>query len=1010
MSDDGRLFGLGRGGVVGDRQLIAVQTIDLGRLTHHPVPLTPASLIAISGTGPGRDSNGSGKTTFLASLSLLLGDPEWHISGSGGQDALGLLFDPELSGDAAGRYDPATVGFVCGVFARSTVDGDYDELSVWVRISADDSPRVAARWTHGVHLAGDRDQAAAIWNSIGREHQIGPQAMVEQLYGGSGRCLAYVTSRGTRDTDSSLLQLQARLNPTRIGSELIVLLGMDHLIEGERRLRSSLADAAEKLQARISEREHHERDWSLRLSDIEARDSARASIAEGHALWRRRTARRLLDAIANEQRIRTDADELAKRRETSHSLLTDARERLELLSDSEGLEAAAEAARREWTKADEALQGANSGLAEINASLRQIASTISARTTEALAAPPGLASDAAESAVDDAEAKRRLAIEAEGAAKREREQARDRLVEIAEHGDVDPATLDALRTAGVPTRVLLDLIEVDQSERNQWEPLLAPWRGALLIGPEHLQRALAVSPPGTVLVVEDDAVLSAPSGVVAPTGAHRFLLTLLDRSAPPFTDEVAGVVVGGNFEHELCGRDAAIQRARSALDIAEALHEQAASVRERADGDHELATKVRSAVRAREEVVTARERERALQTDLAPVIESIDTAKAAVGIAHDALVNAEAGARSHAQNRSFIVDEINQLEERDDGLARELEALDAEMKANDIGGWRSAWGGSDDSAVDELTGDERVESTFRRRAAECLTEALVRIGVDIRTGQGAPTAAIEEVIRTRHGLDDETAVGPEHRRFDIVVRPLVDWLDDLAVDDATFREEIEAERARWNESINAASSERDEQQGNLDRHRDMVSRQLEVAFEAVSDRYTELDLAADGYGARLAVRNTPPQTPTDLWTWEITPEWRRAPGGRFVPYTRQANSAMQKQHRTHLVLAALLASENPAGRVLIIDEAGNDFGREHLRQVLSAFARVASTHGVTVIAACQDKVLEEVAALGHARMLLWFERLSDSSPLCRPARVWGFDPDGGRIELTRPAVEAGRLM
>lgn len=93
-----------------------------------------------------------------------------------------------------------------------------------------------------------------------------------------------------------------------------------------------------------------------------------------------------------------------------------------------------------------------------------------------------------------------------------------------------------------------------------------------------------------------------------------------------------------------------------------------------------------------------------------------------------------------------------------------------------------------------------------------------------------------------------------------------------------------------------------------------------------------------------------------------------------------------------------------------MDEAGNDFGREHLRQVLTAFANVAEAYGVTVIAACQDKVLEEVAALGAARLLLWFERLSDTSPLCRPPRMWGFDPERGRVELTRPAIEAGRLL
>ena len=146
---DHTLFGAPSGGIVGRRQLVTVQTIDLGRLTHHPVPLVPSALVAVSGTGPDRDSNGSGKTTFLASVSLLLGDPEWRIATTGGADALGLLFDPDLSGDAAGLYDAARVGYVAGVFANVTADGSYDELTVWIRISADDSPRLAAvSYTH----------------------------------------------------------------------------------------------------------------------------------------------------------------------------------------------------------------------------------------------------------------------------------------------------------------------------------------------------------------------------------------------------------------------------------------------------------------------------------------------------------------------------------------------------------------------------------------------------------------------------------------------------------------------------------------------------------------------------------------------------------------------------------------------------------------------------------------------------------------------------------------------
>ena len=575
---------------------------------------------------------------------------------------------------------------------------------------------------------------------------------------------------------------------------------------------------------------------------------------------------------------------------------------------------------------------------------------------------------------------------------------------------MDPLALQVLQDAGIPTHALTDVVELDPSARDHWEPLLAPWRGALLIGPSDRDVALAVAPSGTVLVIEDSDDWPLPQGVRAPVGVRRFLATLQDRSAPPLTDSAAGVVVVGGFAHELCGRDAAIQRAQAEFDEALARHGGVVAVRRQADEVQELAAQTSAAVRAREAAVRAQAKEQELQAQLAEAVEKVTLAKEAEAAARTASIQAEAALLSHGERRDSLTEDLGRLQDSEKGLVQALQQLEDELRTNNTDAWRSEWGSSDAAAADLLAGDDRVENTFRRRAAECLTDALVRIGVDIRTGHGAPTAAIEEVIRTRHGLDEETAVGPEHRRFDIVVRPLVDWLDDLATDDASFRDEIEAERSRWNASVDAATRECEEQQANLDLHRDMVSSQLEVAFEAVSARYTELDQAAGGYGARLAVRNTPPQTATDLWTWEVTPEWRRAPGGRFVPYTRQANSAMQKQHRTHLVLAALLASENPAGRVLIIDEAGNDFGREHLRQVLSAFARVASTQGVTVIAACQDKVLEEVAALGDARMLLWFERLSDASPLCRPARVWGFDPERGRVELTRPAVEDGRVV
>ena len=49
-------------GIVGDRQLVAVQTFDISRLTTHAVEIVPGTFIAVSGVGPDGDSNGSGKT------------------------------------------------------------------------------------------------------------------------------------------------------------------------------------------------------------------------------------------------------------------------------------------------------------------------------------------------------------------------------------------------------------------------------------------------------------------------------------------------------------------------------------------------------------------------------------------------------------------------------------------------------------------------------------------------------------------------------------------------------------------------------------------------------------------------------------------------------------------------------------------------------------------------------------------------------------------------------------
>ena len=70
-------------GLVGDRELVAVQTIDIARFTTHIAPIVPGSFVAVSGRGPKNDSNGSGKTSFQSVVTVLLGDPQWRFDING---------------------------------------------------------------------------------------------------------------------------------------------------------------------------------------------------------------------------------------------------------------------------------------------------------------------------------------------------------------------------------------------------------------------------------------------------------------------------------------------------------------------------------------------------------------------------------------------------------------------------------------------------------------------------------------------------------------------------------------------------------------------------------------------------------------------------------------------------------------------------------------------------------------------------------------------------------------
>ncbi|MFG2073217.1 chromosome partitioning protein ParA [Nonomuraea maritima] len=107
--------------VVGDRVLIAVQAVNISRLSTHPVPTVPGTLIVVAGAGP-KDSNGAGKSSFIASITALLGDEQWRFA-SGAKAVSELLFNAELASGAGGRqWASADHGYIVGVFAPPGMD------------------------------------------------------------------------------------------------------------------------------------------------------------------------------------------------------------------------------------------------------------------------------------------------------------------------------------------------------------------------------------------------------------------------------------------------------------------------------------------------------------------------------------------------------------------------------------------------------------------------------------------------------------------------------------------------------------------------------------------------------------------------------------------------------------------------------------------------------------------------------------------------------------------------
>ncbi|MET0602109.1 MAG: hypothetical protein ABW167_08995, partial [Baekduia sp.] len=329
------------------------------------------------------------------------------------------------------------------------------------------------------------------------------------------------------------------------------------------------------------------------------------------------------------------------------------------------------------------------------------------------------------------------------------------------------------------------------------------------------------------------------------------------------------------------------------------------------------------------------------------------------------------------------------------GLWAEIQALN-----DSVDGAEAAWGGTIDAARARCDEVGRDATTLRNRANSSLQEALFAIGLR-RDEDHAPTDELLAAWRARQSDERDTP-------FPQLADPLSEYLAMTAEQDEVLRARIEEDRAEIAEALAASEANVTEARVGLERIQDAIHSQIETEINRIGEQFARLDAEVGGFGARLELEIRPPVDATDKWRWLVTPMWKRTPDGSFVPYTAPTNSAQDKLYTVHLVLAALLAVPDPAGRVLVLDELGDSLGAEHRRDVLRAIAETAHAKGITVLGTCQDDVLHHAAEF--TQEIVFFEYASKRDLINRPVRLFGYDPNGARVELTREAILRGRPL
>ncbi|MFI6991260.1 chromosome partitioning protein ParA [Nonomuraea wenchangensis] len=1047
--------------VVGDRVLIAVQAVNISRLSTHPVPTVPGTLIVVAGAGP-KDSNGAGKSSFIASITALLGDEQWRFA-SGAKAVSELLFNAELASGAGGRqWASADHGYIVGVFAPPGMNGfpaddeqpapadepagavsedelllvDSDEaggelfevpdtsggaLTVWLRVNQE-APHLEIRWREGVHLAASPSEAERvaradeIWASLPKsagKRDVVARDLTKALYGDRVRCVSFLsTSVRSKVATNLLSQPLNEISPERVFEAIAALTGLDAELEQEREARRD--EHAKRVRAaqageRLAE---FEAESKALLGTFDRRDEARVRLAEALRCWRGRQARKLADAAAKDDALAAEFDRHRAAGEAAGEAITMVRAEIGTLRE-DTLDRQVSEARKELAALQARAAKLDADRAVADNSADELRGRIPALEQSRRFAD-GRDVPAAERELREARLRLNEALKALGVADQEAASAQAAL-DDAEGGPA-AAQLNALAAAGVGATGLLDALDVAEQARDNATHTPGQAGTAAQTGTDaHTSTAgQAGAARQTGAAGQAGRAVGQVVGLRGWPHEHAVIVDAarLGEAAEALAGlpgsvlvSAAGVSVVGAFEGVATGREARIKAAEQRLHRAKDAQETAAQ----AVGDAEEAV---AEAQRRLDGAQAGVRLAEVEARLAERRARLTELNAAVEELAPKVVEAErlAGALDfRARTRDMEIERLEgrrQRHESERAQARDQEAkVAAEREALRLDALAADWGGTAETArqwLDALPEEERPRTADEWwRVAERYFDQALR---DTFPEEDAEIP--EELAFLLNERGGSTA--REQATFAAVCGALASYLRGQEEYERHQRRQIEAQLGSRQRDLSAAARGAEEAAQSTAVHRAALTAAIRARLTRVAEEFDKLDTSYGGYGATLEFPVPPaPADPEQRWQWRVTPKWRRGEGQGFVPYNRRANTALMDEKAVKLVCAAAIASSGGGHLCLVLDELGRNLGKEHRREAVALFRRIGETYGITVIGALQDDM--EPYAIDACGQYVKLRRSSDAMPYNEPPVIVGHDQHAERVRALAAYVERAAI-